>query len=385
MARGSLVQGITLAVVCVIVNSHGTSCRAQSAALYPKFDPATPLTGTTVSFDCVESPSASGQIVDGLEVPTIRTQEGANYVLKIDTENYRRDKYHRFSFDLYIRPGASPPGSAFHHFVVWEEPTGTFPDTVGPVNVHVLGPGGEGIATLQLPLHSDSSPNLNVAIPPDPYPIPMGSSSRMTLGFSNNLSKVPVTVDPSSITVVPTVCPSCWGNFSAKLIRNQLSGGQGTSLLVDIQPNTFEAFKRNLFVFDSKTAQENLVITVVSASAQVGADEPQDFHIPVRFTPPGGFILVSFLCGLLIGCVIRYLISLLTKKQSFLEISLAAITAGVAWLVVLGLYTTKTKVTVFGFDFDPTQVIPAGLITLFAAAGAPFARRVAEIIRGGKP
>jgi len=46
------------------------------------------------------------------------------------------------------------------------------------------------------------------------------------------------------------------------------------------------------------------------------------------------------------------------------------------------LFATKTKVTVLGYDLDPTQVVSAGLVTLIAAGGAPFARRLTELFKG---
>jgi len=382
--KGALSVKLCLACAYVLLSPLAVQAPAQTKAISLIFDPTTPVTGTSVGLESVEATSPPREVVESFQVPTVTTQEGGKYILKVDTGSYHRDKFNRFSFDCYVKEGDGSSNSPFHRFIVWEEPIGSFPDLIGPVTVHIDGPNGAGVAKLQLPQHSEDSTNISVAVPANPYPVPMGHPSRMELGLSNNLSSLHVNLDPN-INVVPTVCPSCWGPFTAKVIHTRLGLGQSTSLTIDIQPNSVEAFKRNWLVFDSGTTQELLVGTVNSESDEGGADVAKDFRIPVRYTPPGGFLLLSILCGVLIGCGIRFSMSKVNPpKQSPLEVGIAALTSLVAWLLLLGLYAIKTKATILGYDLDPTQVIPAGLITLLVAAGAPFAHSLAEVFGGKK-
>jgi hypothetical protein len=46
------------------------------------------------------------------------------------------------------------------------------------------------------------------------------------------------------------------------------------------------------------------------------------------------------------------------------------------------LSATKTKLTIFGFELDPTALIPAGIITLLAAAGPAVVAKISEVFKG---
>jgi len=354
---------------------------AQTPNMPIRFDPTTPAAGTSVIFDPDDAGMLPSNALSGLPIKTMATQDG-KFLLIVDSQSYHRDKYHRFTFDCYFKRFSDKSTTPIHKFVVVEEPIGTFPDLVGPVTVHISDGNETDAAVIELPQHSDDPANLTVAIPSSPYPVPMGNPSRMELGVSNNLASLHVNIDPT-ISVVATKCPRCWEQITAKVIHEQLGFKQGTSLIVELHPNSFEAFKQNLLVFDSNAPQDELVGTITSEADDGGLAAPQDFHIPVRYSPPIGFLFLSIVCGAFIGCAIRFSISILTPpKISLLETGVAAITAVVAWLLVLLLFATKTKVTVLGYDLDPTQVVSAGLVTLIAAGGAPFARRLTELFKG---
>jgi hypothetical protein len=374
--RSNLLTGVLqLLVVASPSLAHG-----QDISL--NFDPTTPVAGTLVSFNSGDSGVVSNDVVAGFQGQTAKTQDG-KYVVTVDMQSFRRDKFHRFSFDCYVKAATDRSAASVHKFTVWENPIGTFSDFIGSVTAHISGASGTDIVVMQLPQHSDDSANATIVVPPNPYPVPMGHSSRMELGLSNNLSSLHLSINPA-ISVVATKCPECWGSLTAKVLHDHLGRSEPTSLIIDLQPNSLEAFKRNLVVFDSTSSQEMLVGTVTSQSDQGGSDVEQSFRIPVRFTPPGRFLILSILCGALIGCAIRYLISIQTPPRlSLPEAVIVAATAGVAWLIAFGLFATKTKATILGYDLDPTQVVPAGLITLLAAGGTTFSRRLAELL-GGK-
>lgn len=353
--------------------------RANAETISITFDPATPVAGTSVSFNSNALGAVSNDVVSRLLLQTANTQDG-RYTIMVDTESYHRDKFRRFSFDCYVKATSEKSSTLVNKFSVWEEPVGKFADLLGPVTAHVSGADGSDVVVIQLPEHSDDSPNVVIAVPDKPYPVAMGHSSRMDLGLSSNLSNLHLVIDPV-ISVVATKCPECWGPFSAKVLHDHLGVNQPTSLIIDLQPNTLKAFRRNLIVFDSNASQEELVGTVSSKADEGGLDVPQDFRVLVRFTPPGGFLFLSVLCGALIGCAIRYLISIQAPpKLSLLEGGITVLTAVIAWLLVLGLFATKTKATILGYELDPTQVIPAGLLALIAAGGTPFSSRLAQLL-----
>jgi hypothetical protein len=351
---------------------------AQTSNISLRFDPTTPMAGTSISFNAVDSGVLSGNAVADIPVEAPVTTQEEKYVLMVDSQSYHRDKFHRFSFDCYVKAAASAAAAPVHKFTVWESPIGKFPDMIGPATAHVTGANGTDVAVMQLPQHSEDSTNVIVAVPASPFPVPMGHSSRMELGLNNNLSSLHANID--AINVVATKCPECWAGFTGKALHNKLGIGQATSLMIDLQPNSGAALKRNLVVFDSGSSQEDLVVTVTSEADEGGAELSQDFRVPVRFTPDGRLLVFSMICGALIGCLIRYLISRQTPPRlTLLEAGIVTATAAVAWLLMFGLFATKTKLTILGYDLDPTQMIPAGLITLLAAGGASFAHRLAEL------
>ena len=61
------------------------------------------------------------------------------------------------------------------------------------------------------------------------------------------------------------------------------------------------------------------------------------------------------------------------------EIGIAIGMSIVAWFVALVLYSyTQTQITIFGFTFDPSQVMPTIVIGLLAAGGPPVVAKIKE-------
>ena len=363
----------TLALAFLLSPALG---RASEVTL--TFDPTTPLSGTSVRFTSPTSGVLSNAALADFAL-TKKPTDLHKYILMIDPHSFHRDKFHRFAFDAYVQETTDHSALSVHKFSVLEEPIGKFPDFVGDVTAHISGSSGDDIATLRLPQHSDDSPNLQVAVPTAPYPVPMGHPSRMELGLSSNLATLHLTVD-AAVTVTPSKCPECWNPFNTKVLHDHLGLNQSTSLMIDLQPNTLAIFTRNPLVFDSTSPQDELVLAITSTSDSGGVDIDQEFRIPIRFTPPIPYLLAGILVGALIGAFTRFLMSLrnpprLTSIDALIQI----ITALVAWVLVFGLFATKTKATVLGYDLDPTQLVPAGLIALLVAAGSPFGGKIAGV------
>src|SRR5439155_12571538 len=103
----------------------------------------------------------------GLPLRSEETQ-GHLYTLSVDTQSFGRDKYHRFSFDAYVRT-ARTGGTKIQQYTVSEDPVGSFRDVVSPVTFHVKGQTGEDVGVISLPLHSDNgSDNVSLAVPKSP-------------------------------------------------------------------------------------------------------------------------------------------------------------------------------------------------------------------------
>jgi hypothetical protein len=63
------------------------------------------------------------------------------------------------------------------------------------------------------------------------------------------------------------------------------------------------------------------------------------------------------------------------------EYGVAILISLVVWVLALVLYSyTETRITVFGFGFDPSQVVPAALITFLVAGGPAVLGKIKEAL-----
>jgi hypothetical protein len=89
------------------------------------------------------------------------------------------------------------------------------------------------------------------------------------------------------------------------------------------------------------------------------------------------------LLGAITGVLMRVLLADSQKDPfSWRSNAFQFFLALLVWLVVLALSATKTKLTIFGFELDPTALIPAGIITLLAAAGPAVVAKISEVFKG---
>ena len=119
-----------------------------------KFDPTTPVTGTSVGFNVQDYGVLSSAAIANLPLHSQLTQAN-KYLLMVDTQSFRRDKFQGFSFDAYVKRASDNSALSVYKFTVSEGPTGTFSDFKGPVTAHISGPSGDDFASIEIPQHSD--------------------------------------------------------------------------------------------------------------------------------------------------------------------------------------------------------------------------------------
>lgn len=109
--------------------------------------------------------------------------------------------------------------------------------------------------------------------------------------------------------------------------------------------------------------------------------------MPVRFAPPVLYLVLAVVVGAVVGGVLRPLLKDSPEQQSqqtpggwhLKETGISVLIAIVIWIVALVLFSyAETKLVVFGFSFDPSQVIPAGVISLLAAGGPPIIAKLKD-------
>jgi len=304
------------------------------------------------------------------------------YTLLLDQQSFRRDKNHRFALDVYVHTGPRTYNGGLQKFSVWEDAVGAFPDGLADVPAQISGNSGLDTVTLHIPEHSDDSPNLTLLKQDKPYVVSMGSSQNVSIDLKNSLTTLHVLTTPE-VSITATQCPQCWSKLSGKILRSRLGPGDTTSLVIAFDPNTLELLRRNLLPSSGDTAQEDLTLTAVSRSELGGIDVQQYFqHVSVRFSPPPQFLFLCLLVGAACGIGMRALLARQQQKRfDWLDTVFQFLLAFVVWLFVLLMYATKTRLSVFGYDLDPTALIPAVLITLLAAGGTSVGSKISEVFR----
>src|SRR5215470_5545538 len=195
-----------------------------------RFDPFVPTKGTAVAFTILEAGTVPAAAIAGLPLRSENTQAQI-YTLSVDTQSFSRDKFQRFSFDAYVRSAHATGHDIVYKYVVSQDPTGQFLDTISPVTFRINGRAGEDTATIRLPLHSnDGSDNLSLAVPTAPLKVGLSALSSSDLGLTNALESLHVHLVDSQIS--STSCSECWLSLSAKPTISVLAPKKGTSLIV---------------------------------------------------------------------------------------------------------------------------------------------------------
>jgi hypothetical protein len=365
--------------------------QAQKPSL--RFDDFPPTKETSVGFSPDLGGPAEDSEVDNLSLRRAETLEH-KYTLLVDTGSFQRDKWGHFFFVAYVR---SASGKNLQRYRVYEDPVGSFRDSISSMTFHINGPAGEDVGKINLPLHSDnSSDNVSLVLPKGMQKVSMGGPSILTLGLTNNLG---MRVAFNEAKPSSGQCSNCWLSMSAKPSLNELTAGGSTSLTISLRPNTLPAFLGTLFSLNPDKAHDELLISVSSNSEQGGLPTPQEFTIPVRFTPPAPYLLLVALAGALLGGILNLLMQLSSQaaqpqapppqptsswariKPKAGEYGVAILISLVVWVLALVLYSyTETRITVFGFGFDPSQVVPAALITFLVAGGPAVLGKIKEAL-----
>lgn len=358
--------------VAILIISISSVSEAQQWTL--RFDPLAPTKGTSVRYVATGSGTVSSDAVSNLPLQIEETQDH-KYVLGIDMSTFQRDKFHRFGFDAYLRSSGGNQ-KELQKFKIIEQPVGAFLDGFVSAPFFVDGSSGTDSGTIRLPIHSDDgSDNISVDTPGSPMKVSFSGMSSLELGLSNKLD-LPVTV--LRIDLSSTQCPLCWSSdLSGKPNLTVLRPHSSTSLTLSVHPNTFKALGRSIISLNPNIAHDALLISVASVADDGGLVAPQEFKLPVRFAPPALYLFATVVVAGLCGALLHLWLAppAEKKRRDFL---IAFIVAICVWFMTLVLFTLETRVTVFGYTLDPTQIIPAGLIGLLAAGGPPLVAKLKD-------
>jgi hypothetical protein len=280
----------------LLVFSWSPAILAQDLSL--GFDRFSPTKETSVGFSIHDGGSVPSGSLAGFR--TADTQRGL-YTLAVDTTTFEQHGT-IFSFDTYVY---LKNAATAHKYVVSEDPIGAFRDGIFNIPFRIQARNGEQDAgTINLPLHSnDGSDNLALALPKDSLKIGSGNASQSDLGLTNQLENLHVQL--LEIHISSTSCENCWRSLSVKTNLDVLAPKKGTSLIVNRQPNTIKALLKSMSMLNPGVVHDTLLVTISSISEQGGLPSPQEFRLPVTFTPPGAYLLLAVLVGAALGSGLR--------------------------------------------------------------------------------
>jgi hypothetical protein len=356
------------------------SCRGmlgQDISL--RFGVVHPTKTVTVEFTVISAGTVPAEAMAALNVQEVQT-DSHNHTLLVDLQSLKRGKFDRFTIDVYLRK-AQKPGEAVSKFVVAEDPTGSFRDQRAPVPFYVVTATGDDPGTVSLPLHSAyGSDNLSIKPNESPLPVGLGGPSMKNIPVTSNLDNLRTTVNSVSLR---SECVPCWRSLSASIVQGTLSPQGTTSLSLSLHPNSLVTLFSKAMIMKPDKSQDTVLVDVSSTSEQGGAASPQEFSIPIRFTPSWLALSVCVFLGAGLGAFLGWLIVSSTPGAApFVgKTTIAAVgMAFVVWLVSLTAFSlTDTRVVIGGVSLDPTQLIPAFLISLFAAGGTPVTDRIQRV------
>jgi hypothetical protein len=140
---------------------------------------------------------------------------------------------------------------------------------------------------------------------------------------------------------------------------------------IKIRPRFWNALVASLKPLNAERAATTSLDVKIGSSTYSGSDQPSRVRLPIRFNPPLRALGAALLLGTLLGAALGQRLS---KAKKNLKTFLSRfwkdfLVSTVTYLVAVFLFLTKTKFTLLGLEFDPTQLLPTALIGIFASGG----------------
>jgi hypothetical protein len=358
--------------------------RAQPSAGTPPFtvqlDDVHPDANSTVTFTVAPGHALPYASIQNLELVDAKNGTG-DYRVQIDLSSMSRGKYGRFGFSLYANRTGQFENTVYA-FDVYEDPFGTFNDTIRQVSIR-LGPNGTPfLGTVPVPIHSSYGPPsaLLYADSKSVQHVRMGTETDFTIRLDSALDLGASLADPAATAT----CDSCVQTpIPVKLSTNRLSPNDHVDVVLKVQPNTFNAMgasaHRSALDYD---ADVNLSIPVTAD--QGGSQRTQQIAVHIQFSPPVVFMALIVITGTLAGAFVRMLLVYFAGKSwLWPEFWTGTITALIVWALAVAVFSAgHATVEYMGLKFDPTQLLSAGLLTFLAGAGPVFLKALDNSILG---
>jgi hypothetical protein len=300
------------------------------------------------------------------------------YQVELDRSSMQIDVVsRRFGFTLYVNLRSLFQQSAYA-YVIEEDCTGVFDDTIQSVNIQIGSDRPPLIGTVSVPLHSQYGASNPLQSAPGLQKLHTGSQTVFTFNATSNLNLMGAHMGTPTATIS---CGSCLQTpIPVQLSTTDLPPGGEFGVTVTTNPNLWKAM--------SASSDATLTVTIpfiAEEQGESGVTAYPTISVPVKFVPPGILLALSVAGGTLLGAFLRMLLAYLPKRTwDWTQLVLGIVIAVVCWLVAMFAFSGGNSIIkLFDLNFDPSQTFPAFLLCLLVGGGTGLLKLVEEFI-GGK-
>lgn len=319
----------------------------------------------------------------------VDTYSYSGYSICIDLDTIEVAKYgSSLRYHFYVAQGPGMTGGAVH-FVVDGEAHGAFLPQMAEVDLFV----GEDLATaapkrIHLPIFSaESPPYLDITPPEQPLKVNFAGSTDLAVALKNQI--------PWPVTVTGIRPPvgqerNLWREDGAAVLVNgaqvfhefdlEASSECHDIVALRLRPNPVKAFLAAFFTRNPSREHDTVILTVEHRT-RWGGTRSLDVRLPIQFVPWPPLLFLAAAVGALIGSLAALLFgwygSLLWAKKAGAATVNAVITEFIAMLLV----QLDTEVQIFGFRFDPFQLLPALVIGILIGLTGFSSLDLLEMVR----
>ena len=265
---------------------------------------------------------------------------------------------------FYVRPRG---GAVTTRFKVKGKPTGRYPDHWENVafDVELDGRGDTGIVRLPVQAQQADGDELVQVHPDAVHAISLHGQRHLWFELRNALTDTPLDVSlPPIVRADDDTLLSVWAADSTSTRR--IDPGRTALVDVVVRPtSTLAAARASLRPSLPTTphAQVTAEFRYVNPEVQ-GRDESLTAIGRVRFAPDPVVLFLTLVAGVLLGCLVTFLVPKLAPKRTgrWRAFAIALALGSVLELVGMFLVANDSRFVLFGFDLDPWQTLPTALV-----------------------
>jgi len=375
-----------IAVLLLICFCGARIARSQNACSSPSnmsiaIDPIHPDANSTVNFTVQPTGTVSHASISQ-ESPLQVQSPDASCQIELDLSTMHRDKSGRFVFSLFANERRQFAQSAYS-FLVYEDPSGAFNDTILPVNIRRVSANSPLMGSASIPVHSPYGPPNALSFVSGTgdsqavHTVPMGTTDfPLTITLQSNLSQLGAALGPAQTDVT---CGGCLHSpIPTQLSKNALAPNDRVDVTFKLTANTIPAMYASAHPL-SQSADADLYLSIPVTPDQGGSPRSQEIGVHLKFSPPLPLMVLSILGGTIVGALLRVFIGWrANKKWEWEEFLMGVIYALLTWGIAIAVFNSgKTTVKIMDVQLDPTQLWSAGLLCLLAGGG-PLLLKLAD-------